>query len=262
MGSMDKWILGAAGLVGIAALMWYGDREVKNASETFAKNLSLPSFNFAPNVALPNISIMPNISTPDMSGLFGFLQNSQQYKDYNSMWDALNKALGQNLGTPIGGTYPIVGNTQQVLFDNKVISQYDNTSNGLLPNIFGGLMLKNDTAVKQPTKTTSQGGNGIFVENVDNDYLAPDSLSGYAQHLVGGTSNPYYNELEQQLATKNTAPASITSIEDNIYNTKGYSGTVSGYRDVLNSQIRGAGDKWLNRIKDLDANARRMEFGF
>lgn len=182
MGSSDKYILAGIVIAGIAGLMWYGERQVKNASESFAKALTLPNINVAmPSITMPNVSVtMPdiNMSGPDINGIAALLGQSHQYQDWNAGFEELKKLLGQNQGAPIGGTYPAT-KTTQVPVNYDVINQYN--GGGLLPDITsklsGVIDMKKDT-----NKSTSAGGNGIFVENGDKDYYIPDNS------LYGGSS--------------------------------------------------------------------------
>lgn len=260
MKSGDKWLLAGGAIIGLAALMWYGDREVKNMSETFAKNFKLPDLPLAgginvtlPNITMPNVNVtMPdiNIATPDLSGLGTLLGRSQQAQDLTAQWNAFQSLWNNtfnNQGTPLGGKYPVVYDASYK--PPQVASDYLPPIQDMLKQ--GGLFVsKNDKAVKPATKSTAEGGNGIFVENGDKDYYVQDNS------MYGRAGMPMPESL---ISKPQLAPIDMMSQN---YSSRGYNGTVGGYVDELNKAQPGAGDRWISRIKSLDEKARRMEFGF
>lgn len=169
MGKYDKWLIGGGLLVGLAGLMWYADNLVKGASKSFAEGIKLPALPLSGgiNVTMPSITL-PNIN------LGGFNLSN------------LEKGVIDGLKT----ASPLPNSTDQQILDwiNQVrpgwiFSKSADPGATPLPSdvrtstLSGWFQGIQDTfsAPIIPTKSTSEGGNGIRVENGDNDYYVPDN---------------------------------------------------------------------------------------
>lgn len=182
----DKLLIGGGLLAGIAALMWYGDKLVKDASSSFAKSLTLPDIVFP--------SFNPTINVPDYSkgindamsqafklgyekSILGQSQNSLEelQKLFNGLLpqqqqQPLYNVNGTNVyKVPVTATGPSQPQTESWLPPITQLLAQGGIGTATAPK-------------KDPVKSTSEGGNGIFVENGDKDYYVPDNS------LYGGNS--------------------------------------------------------------------------
>lgn len=182
MKTTDKIIIGGGLLVGIAGLMWYGNKLVTDGANAFAKGIQFPSI----NLSLPSFN--PTINVPDYSAVNKSIFDGLQavYKQ-TPAYDA-EKLYGEIKGY-IDSLFPQSNNTLYNVNGVKVqkvpvvSSGSQTTPDGWLPpiqNIFdsGGLFITDNNT----KKSTSTGGKGIFVENGDKDYYVPDNS------LYGGSS--------------------------------------------------------------------------
>lgn len=188
MASHDKWLWLGAGLAALAALMWYGDKLVKDASNEFAKGIKLPDLPLAGgvNVTLPSVNPTINVQAPDMSGVYTgmtdlFKNAMNQAKDQtglSSLEKLFQQYLGNNKdqGTPLGGTYPVIPGGTPVTGEMPKITEIIKANTPTDPN------RQPYENIIPPLKSTSEGGSGIFVENGNNDYYVKDNS------LYGGNS--------------------------------------------------------------------------
>lgn len=181
MGSSDKWILAGGAIALLAGLMWWGDKVVKDASSEFAKGLKLPDLPLSGgvNLTLPSFNPTVTVAAPDLSGATSLFKTvlDQGYKNsiagqtQNSIDELMKWLQGlSSQGTPLGGTYPVSTSGTPVI--------------GSMPDITGIFKAANQATLDpgrtpypsvQAPRSTSEGGNSIFVENGDNDYYIPDT---------------------------------------------------------------------------------------
>lgn len=195
MGSSNKWLLAGAGLVGLAVLMWYGDRAIKTGSESFGKGLTsglkfpdlsvtMPSFN--PTVTMPNISLqMPGVN------IFN--------NDLQKAMDAAAAGVKSNIPGLNGVMSLFDSQPAQVPTVNRLELPKTTPYNYQLdltqinnPNMWSSS--PGVTGMAKRPKSTSEGGNSIFVENGENDYYVED------KSLYGGNSGMPTPEQQRQQA--------------------------------------------------------------
>lgn len=241
----DKLLIGGAILAGLAAIMWYGDKLVKDASNSFAKGITLPSF--SPSVTLPNVNVtLPNINL----GITNWTDQAGKIAEAAATGVAsvlpgglaIAGMLGQGNQTPAytGPTQP-ASSTRLSSNNTNASRKADIEKNGI-----GALFSSNPlqpTQNSQPANgslfSNSVGGGGIWVPDPKVQgggyYIADNSLYGGSSGMPA-PSTP-------------TVPSAPQTFEGKAYSTRGYTGTVGGYHDYLNSQQPGQGDSWLTKAK-------------
>lgn len=234
----DKLLIGGALLAGLAALMWYGDKLVKDASNSFAKGLQLPNFSVTmPSITMPNIT-MPNVNVSLGSGISGLgdaLSQSQQYKDLQAKYNALQDALNKKVQPAYTGPTQPAENTMLWSGNTNAARKADIEKNGI-----GPLFASSPVVPSSPAGSSSAGGGGIWVPDPKvqgGGYYVQDNS------LYGGSSGMPSPVVPSSSGSQNT------TFEGKAYSTRGYSGTVGGYRDYLNSVYPGQGDSWLTKAK-------------
>lgn len=190
MAKKDYNWLGIAAIVAAigAGAIVFGSKVAKGMERgigDLGKNIQLPSFSFSmPDIKMPDIK-MPDITLPSIT-----VPNIVMPSDNTQIAKAITEGLKN--------ASPLPNSTEQMLID--LINQYrpgyiipkqpdpgatplpSDTKTGTLAGWFSGIQKDFTPSQAAPTKSTSQGGNGIFVENGDKDYYVPDNS------LYGGNS--------------------------------------------------------------------------
>lgn len=139
-------------------------------------NVSLP-YNIGTGQNLEQLKAEWDRERQELIDLFPKLQPIGSGQNIDELTKFLNGLFQRNQVTPLGGTYPIVPGAQVT---------------GSMPDITG-IIAQANQAIAQgngpyggaaivPTKSASEGGGGIRVENGENDYYIPDNS------LYGGSS--------------------------------------------------------------------------
>lgn len=246
MVSKDEILIGGGLLAGLALIMWYGDKLVKDGSKSLAENLKLP-FSGGVNVTMPNIAVgMPSINL-GLSGL-GDLLNSKEVKAAEkgavntvpglaAIWDyIMNHQTQTQTQTKATTTYngPLQSNQERA----KAIQDGSFFSGGIFTSSPVGAL--NPTSKNQVS--TSGGGNGIWVTDPKvqgGGYYVQDN-SQYGWSGLPASSAPI---------VPSASSSGSGSLASKSYHTKGYDGTVGGYRDYLNTIFSGQGDAWYGKVQ-------------
>lgn len=232
--------IGALLIGGVAAVFFLGESVKKGISQgagEFAKNIQLP--NFSPSITLPNINVtMPNIN-------LGITNQGEKIADAAgrgvasvlpgglALYDYLSRS-GQSAANGGGSTGPTQSpeNTSLWSGNTNAARKADIEKNGI-----GPLFAASPTVPTSNLSASSGGGGGIWVPDPKvqgGGYYVQDNS------LYGGSSG---------MPTPSVPTATPSNFEGKSYSAAGYSGTVGGYRNYLNSQMPGAGDSWLTKAK-------------
>lgn len=235
MASKDTLMLGLLGIGGLALAMWYGDKLVKDASNSFAKGLQLPALPLSGgvNVTLPSFSPNITVQTPDITKYGDYFKAAAE-QTYNTSpigsglntLQVINDFVNQQLNKPQVQA-PLYTVNQHPIYSVPVsqVKTIPTDTGSFLPDITGilqkGLTLKE--VKPQPNKSTSEGGNGIRVENGDNDYYVEDkSLYGdkgmpapqQPAPILPSVEQGYYGKSGEERAVADSKAAALKKIEE------------------------------------------------
>lgn len=242
MASSDKWLIAGGLIAGLAAIMWYGDKLVKDGSKSLAENLKLP-FSGGVNVTMPNITVAPSVSL-DTSGLSQVLGSKEV------------KAAEQGIANTVPGLAAIwdyINNHQKTQAAptttyNGPLQSTQERAKAIQDGSFfaGGIFTTNPAGSLNPTSKnqtpTSAGGNGIWV--------ADPKVQGGGYYVQDNSKYGWAGLPSSSAPIVPSAPSSGSgSLDSKSYHTKGYDGTVGGYRDYLNSVLPGQGNSWFEHVQ-------------
>lgn len=246
MKTSDEILIGGGLLAGLALVMWYGDKLVKDGSKSFAENLKLP-FSGGINVTMPNISVgMPSINL-GISGLGDWLNKAAGAAEKGVLDNVPGASAVIAALTPQPGyTGPTQPASSTMLSSaNTNASRKASVEAGTFWN--GGMFTDNSLLPASSIKlSTSAAGNGIWVTDPKvqgGGYYVQDN-SMYGKAGMPAQSSPI---------VPSASSSGSGSLAEKSYHTRGYDGTVGGYRDYLNTIFPGQGNTWYDKVQSNPA---------